>query len=134
MFDRDTLIVSYDPARGEPRGGRKRGASSASLKLGDCVDCNMCVQACPTGIDIRKGLQYECITCASCIDACDAVMDRFGYPRGLIRYTTQNALQGKGQHVLRPRIIVYGMLLAAAVRRLHRRAGQSRRRAPRRAA
>ena len=113
MFDRDTLIVSYDPARGEPRGGRKRGANATALGLGDCVDCNFCVQACPTGIDIRKGLQYECITCASCIDACDAVMDRFGYPRGLIRYTTQNALQGKRSHVVRPRIIVYGTLLAA---------------------
>jgi cytochrome c oxidase accessory protein FixG len=112
MFDRDTLIVSYDTARGEPRGGRKRGADPAKLALGACVDCNMCVQACPTGIDIRKGLQYECITCASCIDACDAVMDRFGYPRGLIRYTTQNALQGKGSHVLRPRVVIYGALLA----------------------
>ena len=111
MFDRDTLIVSYDPARGEPRGGRKRGVSPAELSLGDCVDCKMCVQACPTGIDIRKGLQYECITCAACIDACDSVMDRFGYERGLIRYTTQNAVQGKAQHIIRPRVLVYGGLL-----------------------
>ena len=111
MFDRDTLIVSYDPARGEPRGGRRRGVESTARSLGDCVDCKMCVQACPTGIDIRKGLQYECITCAACIDACDSVMDKVGYPRGLIRYTTQNALQGKPQRILRPRVLVYGTVL-----------------------
>ncbi|MFZ1624586.1 MAG: cytochrome c oxidase accessory protein CcoG [Gammaproteobacteria bacterium] len=111
MFDRDTLIVSYDPARGEPRGGRRRGTSVADSKLGDCIDCQMCVQACPTGIDIRKGLQYECISCAACIDACDVVMDKVGYPRGLIRYTTQNAVQGQPQHVLRPRVILYGTIL-----------------------
>jgi cytochrome c oxidase accessory protein FixG len=111
MFDRNTLIVSYDPARGEPRGSRQRGASPASLGLGDCVDCNMCVQACPTGIDIRKGLQYECITCAACIDACEPVMKRMGYPPGLIRYTTQNALEGKPSHVNRPRTRIYGLLL-----------------------
>lgn len=111
MFDRDTLIVSYDPARGEPRGSRQRGVDPASAGLGDCVDCNMCVQACPTGIDIRKGLQYECITCAACIDACEPVMKRMGYPPGLIRYTTQNALEGKPSHVLRTRTVVYGSLL-----------------------
>lgn len=111
MFDRDTLIVSYDARRGEPRGGRKRGIAPASIGLGDCVDCNMCVQACPTGIDIRNGLQYECITCAACIDACNAVMDTMRYPRGLIRYTTQNALDGKPVRILRPRVIVYGTLL-----------------------
>ncbi len=111
MFDRDTLIVSYDPARGEPRGGRARGTPAGEHGLGDCIDCRLCVQACPTGIDIRKGLQYECITCAACIDACDSVMDRVGYPRGLIRYTTQNAVQGKAQHLVRPRVVVYGTLL-----------------------
>jgi cytochrome c oxidase accessory protein FixG len=111
MFDRNTLIVSYDPARGEPRGSRQRGASPASLGLGDCVDCNMCVQACPTGIDIRQGLQYECISCAACIDACEPVMKRMGYPSGLIRYTTQNALEGKPSHVDRPRTRIYGLLL-----------------------
>jgi cytochrome c oxidase accessory protein FixG len=111
MFDRDTLIVSYDPARGEPRGGRQRGTSPASSKLGDCIDCRMCVQACPTGIDIRKGLQYECISCAACIDACDAVMDKVGYPRGLIRYTTQNAVERQTRHVFRPRVILYGSAL-----------------------
>ncbi len=112
MFDRNTLIVSYDQARGEPRGGRRRGVDGASLGLGDCVDCNLCVQACPTGIDIRAGLQYECIACASCIDACDAVMDKMAYPRGLIRYTTQNALEGKTSRILRVRTLVYGLLLA----------------------
>jgi cytochrome c oxidase accessory protein FixG len=113
MFDSNTLIVSYDPARGEPRGSRQRGTASASLGLGDCVDCNMCVQACPTGIDIRKGLQYECITCAACIDACKPVMERMGYPTGLIRYTTQNALEGKPGSINRPRTRIYGLLLAA---------------------
>jgi cytochrome c oxidase accessory protein FixG len=111
MFDRDTLIVSYDPARGEPRGSRQRGVAPATLGLGHCVDCNMCVQACPTGIDIRKGLQYECISCAACVDACEPVMERMGYPAGLIRYTTQNALEGKPSHVNRPRIRIYGLLL-----------------------
>jgi cytochrome c oxidase accessory protein FixG len=111
MFDRDTLIVSYDPGRGEPRGSRQRSAAPGSLGLGDCVDCNMCVQACPTGIDIRKGLQYECITCAACIDACEPVMERMGYPAGLIRYTTQNALEGKASTVNRPRTRIYGLLL-----------------------
>jgi cytochrome c oxidase accessory protein FixG len=112
MFDRDTLIVSYDPSRGEPRGSRKRGIEPRSVGLGDCVDCNMCVQACPTGIDIRDGLQYECITCAACIDACDSVMGQMGYPKGLIRYTTQNALDGKPSRILRPRVISYGTILA----------------------
>jgi len=112
MFDSDTLIVSYDEARGEPRGGRKRGVDLVAAGLGDCTDCNICVQVCPTGIDIRKGLQYECITCASCIDACDGVMDRMGYDRGLIKYTTQHAMEGKKTHLLRPRTIIYGTLLS----------------------
>ena len=86
MFDRDTLIVSYDAARGEPRGARSRKADPATLALGDCVDCSLCVQVCPTGIDIRQGLQYECIGCGACVDVCDTVMDKMGYPRGLIRY------------------------------------------------
>jgi cytochrome c oxidase accessory protein FixG len=119
MFDPDTLIITYDGARGEPRGPRGRGADSRATGLGDCVDCNLCVQVCPTGIDIRQGLQYECIGCAACIDGCNQVMDRFGYPHGLIRYTTDNAVHGAypdGQivrHVLRPRTLVYtGVLLA----------------------
>ena len=167
MFDRNTLIIAYDPMRGEPRGARKKNAlasvlqrargllpmdiatsavvhaaqhrSAADLKagarattglvvdaqeglppppevnspedLGDCIDCTICVQVCPTGIDIRNGLQYECIACGACVDACDSVMDKMGYPRGLIRNTTQNALDGKPSRILRPRILVYGTLL-----------------------
>ena len=111
MFDKDTLIISYDPARGEPRGGRKRSVDHKATGLGDCIDCTLCVQVCPTGIDIRDGLQYECIACAACIDACDSVMDRMKYPRGLVRYTTENALEGKSAHILRPRVFVYATLL-----------------------
>ena len=163
MFDRNTLVIAYDPMRGEPRGPRKRGLGSvlqrtrglldvataydyvfrasrhpsaaaqqaqahatitfdggldaaplpkfAPVELGDCIDCTLCVQVCPVGIDIRNGLQYECIACGACIDACDAVMDKVGYPRGLIRYSTQNAIDGKPTRVLRPRIIVYGVIL-----------------------
>nr|WP_240457767.1 cytochrome c oxidase accessory protein CcoG [Halomonas socia] len=107
MFDRDTLIVSYDAARGEPRGSRKRDADPKVQGLGDCIDCELCVQVCPTGIDIRDGLQYECISCAACIDACDSVMDRMGYPRGLVRYTTERALEGGKTHILRPRLAGY---------------------------
>ena len=166
MFDRNTLIIAYDPMRGEPRGPRKRGLTTvlerarglldkvtaydyvfrasrhpsaadnrtqasgtitlsgpgvkveplpkfAVEELGDCIDCTICVQVCPTGIDIRNGLQYECIACGACIDACDEVMDKVGYPRGLIRYSTQNAIDGAPAKVLRPRIIVYGLLLTA---------------------
>ena len=165
MFDRNTLIIAYDPMRGEPRGPRRRGLGSVLERgrglidkisaydfvfrasghavaadaaaaarghtgmadvapipeplpkfppeeLGDCIDCTICVQVCPTGIDIRDGLQYECIACGACIDACDEVMDKMGYPRGLIRYSTQNAIDTKATHVLRPRVIVYGLLLA----------------------
>lgn len=164
MFDRNTLIIAYDPMRGEPRGPRKRGLGSvlergrglldkitaydfaarashspvaienarntrmlegmssefevdeplprlAPEQLGDCIDCTICVQVCPTGIDIRNGLQYECIACGACIDACDEVMDKLGYPRGLIRYSTQNAIDNKPTHILRPRVILYGLLL-----------------------
>jgi cytochrome c oxidase accessory protein FixG len=107
MFDRNTLIISYDPARGEPRGARGRGVTAQSVGQGDCVDCTLCVQACPTGIDIRKGLQYECIACAACIDACDSVMDKVGSPRGLVRYSTQAEIDGKARRMLRPRILVY---------------------------
>jgi cytochrome c oxidase accessory protein FixG len=113
MFDKDTLIITYDDQRGEPRGARKKGTDAKAKGLGDCVDCTMCVQVCPTGIDIRKGLQYECIACAACIDACDEVMDKVGYPRGLIRYDTQHGLEGKKKHVVRPRTIVYASLLTA---------------------
>lgn len=111
MFDRNTLVISYDEARGEPRGPRKRNIDYKAQGLGDCIDCTMCVQVCPTGIDIRKGLQYECIACAACVDACDQVMDKMNYPRGLIRYTTENALEGKPVRILRPRVIIYSLLL-----------------------
>ena len=107
MFDRDSLIITYDSERGEPRGGRRRRDDPAEKGLGSCVDCTMCVQVCPTGIDIRNGLQYECIACAACIDACDAVMDKFDYPRGLIRYSTERALEHKKYRLIRPRTIVY---------------------------
>jgi cytochrome c oxidase accessory protein FixG len=112
MFDRNTLIISYDPKRGEPRGSRRRSDSYKAMGLGDCIDCTLCVQVCPTGIDIRNGLQYQCIACGACIDACDAVMDKMGYPKGLIRYTTENELEGAPRHILRPRVIVYTLLLA----------------------
>ncbi|MGY0799542.1 4Fe-4S dicluster domain-containing protein [Lysobacter sp. A286] len=172
MFDRDTMIIAYDPMRGEPRGPRRRGlgdvisrgrglldkalayelvfrasghdaagnamvearedaglandaAFTASLDhpltrpetdtAGDCIDCTMCVQVCPTGIDIRNGLQYDCIACGACIDACDDVMDKMGYPRGLIRYSTQNAIDGKPTRILRPRVFVYAALLLVLV-------------------
>jgi len=164
MFDRDTLLIAYDPMRGEPRGPRKRGLGGviergrglldkalaydyvfratrnptaadnraqargtitfderdaaplpkfATEELGDCIDCTICVQVCPTGIDIRNGLQYECIACGACVDACDEVMAKMGYPSGLIRYTTQNALDGTPTRVLRPRIVLYGAVLFA---------------------
>lgn len=166
MFDRNTLLIAYDPMRGEPRGPRKRGLGGvlergrglldkitaydyvfrasehpsaadaraqargtismaeagakaeplpkfAADELGDCIDCTMCVQVCPTGIDIRNGLQYECIACGACIDACDEIMDKMGYPRGLIHFDTQNAIDGKPTKVLRTRIFIYGALLLA---------------------
>jgi cytochrome c oxidase accessory protein FixG len=113
MFDSNTLIVAYHPERGEPRGSRRRSADPAQLGLGDCIDCSICVQVCPTGIDIRNGLQYECIACSACIDACDEVMDKMSYPRGLIRYTTENSALGKRERILRPRILVYAAILLA---------------------
>lgn len=112
MFDKDTLIISYDSERGEPRGSRRRGTDSKSINKGDCVDCTMCVQVCPTGIDIRNGLQYQCIGCAACIDICDEVMDKMGYARGLVRYTTEHSLKHQQTHVIRPRMMVYAGLLA----------------------
>ena len=121
MFDHDTLVVTYDEARGEPRGARSRKADPASLNLGACVDCTLCVQVCPTGIDIRKGLQYECIGCGACADVCDTVMDKMGYSRGLVRYSTEQAVAehwGRKQivaHILRPRVLVYSAILGAVV-------------------
>ncbi len=140
MLDRDSLIVTYDLGRGEPRGKGKRdsrsaraaipiatlvgevataelkpAANAARSRLGDCIDCEACVQVCPTGIDIRDGLQYECIGCAACIDACDQVMDRLNWPRGLVRYSTQHAVDHVPTKILRPRVIIYGILLLALI-------------------
>jgi len=124
MFDKDTMIISYDPERGEPRGSRPRSTphtALADLGKGDCIDCTLCVQVCPTGIDIRQGLQYECIGCAACIDVCDGVMDKMDYPRGLIRYATQNGMAQHWtraqmlRHVLRPRVLVYSAIMLAIV-------------------
>ncbi len=113
MFDSDTLIITYDEARGDPRGSRAKKSDPRQQGLGDCVDCGICVQVCPTGIDIRDGLQAECIGCAACIDACDQVMDKLDYPRGLIRYSTENAMKkalGDStilRRAFRPRTLVY---------------------------
>ena len=115
MFDKDTLIISYDEKRGEPRGGRKRGVDPAEVNLGDCIDCKQCVQVCPTGIDIRDGLQYQCIGCAACIDICDEVMEKMGYEKGLIRYTTEHAMKGNKTHILRPRVIFYALVLLTLI-------------------
>ena len=121
MFDRDTLIVTYDAARGEGRGSRPRSDTPAQYRakgLGDCIDCTLCVQVCPTGIDIRNGLQYECISCSACIDVCDSVMDKMNYPRGLIRNSTQNGLEQNltrkdmFRRILRPRVLLYTAVLA----------------------
>lgn len=107
-----TLTISYDPLRGEPRGSRRVSSDHRKEGLGDCIDCKLCVQVCPTGIDIRNGLQYECIGCSACIDACNGVMDTIGYPKGLIRYATENEVSGKPSRIIRPRIIFYTFLLA----------------------
>lgn len=111
MFDKDTLTISYDATRGEHRGPRKRDVPPAQVGLGDCIDCQLCVQVCPTGIDIRDGLQMECIGCAACIDACDSIMDKMGYARGLVSYTSEHQLQGGKTHLLRPRLIGYSAVL-----------------------
>lgn len=108
MLDQQSLIVAYDPVRGEPR---KKGKHNEGDKAGDCVDCNQCVVVCPTGIDIREGLQMECINCTQCIDACNSVMDRVGTPRGLIRFSSQESIDRKPQRFLRPRTVVYPLIL-----------------------
>ena len=115
MFDSDTLVISYDAARGEPRGPRRKDADYKAEGLGDCIDCTMCVQVCPTGIDIRDGLQLECIGCGACIDACDSVMDKLGYARGLVRYSSENELAGGKTHWLRPRLVGYAAMLAVMI-------------------
>ena len=119
MFDKDTLIVTYDTQRGEPRGARSKKVDPKAAGLGDCIDCSLCVQVCPTGIDIRNGLQYECIGCGLCVDACNSVMDKVNYPRGLIRYATQNGMLQRWssaqmvRRVLRPRVLFYSAVLLA---------------------
>ncbi|MCL4134634.1 UNVERIFIED_CONTAM: hypothetical protein GTU68_042016 [Idotea baltica] len=135
MFDRDTLVITYDQHRGDPRGSRSKKVDAKSKGLGDCVDCGLCVQVCPTGIDIREGQQYECIGCAACIDACDKVMEKVGYPKKLIRYDTLNRVDSQaavsakavgpaetasvavglqGTKLLRPRVIIYSLILLTA--------------------
>lgn len=117
MFDDDTLVVTYDEERGEPRGGRSRKGTANASKLGSCIDCSLCVQVCPTGIDIRQGLQYECIGCGACADVCDTVMDKMEYPRGLIKFSTQNGMDNKWsrkqmmQRIMRPRVLIYSFIL-----------------------
>lgn len=122
MFDRDTLNITYDRERGEARGSRPKGIDHRAAGLGDCIDCSICVQVCPTGIDIRNGLQLECIGCAACIDACDQVMDKMNYPRGLIRYSTENAVTMHAtraeiiRRAFRPRVLLYlAIFLAVSV-------------------
>ena len=122
MFDKDTLIITYDQNRGEPRSaGARKNRDIDAAPVGDCIDCSMCVQVCPTGIDIRKGLQYECIGCAACVDACDSVMDKVSMPRGLIRYATERAITEKltakqiREHMRRPRVLIYTSLLLIIV-------------------
>jgi len=118
MVDKDTFLVTYDKVRGEPRGSRNKSVDHGSMGLGDCVDCSICVQVCPTGIDIRDGLQYMCIGCGACIDACDQVMEKIDYPKGLIRYTTERAIEDQEsqqsaiRHILRPRVLVYATFIA----------------------
>lgn len=111
MFDRDTLVISYNEKRGEKRGARRRNSDYRSQGLGDCIDCTVCVQVCPTGIDIRDGLQYQCIGCAACIDACDDIMEQMGYDKGLISYTTQNRLAGGEWTWKRPKLLGYGLAM-----------------------
>ena len=121
MFDKDSLIITYDQDRGEPRGARSKNDPDADKNLGDCIDCSMCVQVCPTGIDIRKGLQYECIGCAACIDACNSVMDKISAPRGLVRYWTDHAQTYRWssaqilRHMVRPRVLIYSAVLLVIV-------------------
>ena len=121
MFDKDSLIITYDTGRGEPRGARSKNDPDAAKHLGDCIDCSLCVQVCPTGIDIRKGLQYECIGCAACIDACNSVMDKISAPRGLVRYWTDHAQTYRWssaqilRHMVRPRVLIYSAVLLVIV-------------------
>lgn len=115
MFDKDTFTVAYDSARGEKRGPRPRKIAHENLSekgLGDCIDCNLCVQVCPTGIDIRNGLQYECINCGACVDACNGVMEKMNYPKGLISFTSEHELSGGTTKIVRPKLVGYAVVLA----------------------
>ncbi|GAB2692714.1 cytochrome c oxidase accessory protein CcoG [Aliiglaciecola aliphaticivorans] len=114
MFDKDTFTVAYNPSRGEKRGPRSRKTSYEEIKqkgIGDCIDCNLCVQVCPTGIDIRNGLQYECINCGACVDACNGVMEKMNYPKGLISFTSEHELAGGKTKIFRPKLIGYAVVL-----------------------
>lgn len=120
MFDRDTLLIAYDESRGEPRGVRRTWRAGAGPILGDCIDCKLCIQVCPAGIDIRDSLQYACIDCAACVDACDSVMDKIGAARGLIRYSAGNAMSDGAvaqqvRHLLRPRALGYLVFLVCGI-------------------
>jgi cytochrome c oxidase accessory protein FixG len=110
LIDDDTVVIGYDPGRGEPRGRPRKG-----VETGDCIDCYRCVEVCPTGIDIRQGLQMECIGCSNCVDACDEVMDKVGHPRGLVRYDSLNGLSGKKRRFLRPRLFLYFALMSFGI-------------------
>ncbi len=113
MLDKDSLVIAYNPNIGNPRGSIKKNQDRNDAGLGDCIDCKLCVQVCPTGIDIREGLQYECIACAACVDVCNSVMDKVQQPQGLISYTTLNRVEGKKTNILRPRILFYSLLVSA---------------------
>ena len=115
MFDRDSLIISYDEKRGEPRGSRARNADPAGLELGSCIDCRKCVNVCPTGIDIRDGLQYQCIGCAACVDACSEVMETMGYGDSLVRYSSENLDENQKSQLIRPRLVGYAGLIVALI-------------------
>ena len=117
LHDRDSIVIGYDVTRGEPRGPRRRlpVVSEQEPKSGDCIDCKKCVYACPTGIDIRNGLQMECVACAQCIDVCDDVMTRIARPQGLIRFASQNELDGKARRVWRPRLAIYLVLSVGTI-------------------
>jgi cytochrome c oxidase accessory protein FixG len=118
MFDKDTFTVSYDATRGEKRGPRPRKLSHEDVKqkgLGDCIDCNLCVQVCPTGIDIRNGLQYECINCGACVDACNGVMEKMNYPKGLISFTSEHELSGGKTNIIRPKLVGYFVVLVIMI-------------------
>jgi len=115
MFDKDTLVISYDKKRGDPRGSRRRDVNPRDKGIGDCIDCKLCVQVCPTGIDIRDGLQYQCIGCSACIDVCNSIMDKMGYKKDLVHYTTTHAEEGGKKRIIRPRIIIYALILLTMI-------------------